>query len=125
MPVINENKAETKEVTLTCPCLDAALTLDCGQAFRWAQQPDGGWHGVAYGRPLTVYQNGENVTFRGADEAVFEAIWRRYFDLDRDYSAVCERLKADEYMRAAVTGSLKKTMPPMTEPSAPIPVQTA
>ena len=34
MPVINENKAETKEVTLTCPCLDAALTLDCGQAFR-------------------------------------------------------------------------------------------
>lgn len=56
MPVINENKAETKEVTLTCPCLDAALTLDCGQAFRWAQQPDGGWHGVAYGRPLTVYQ---------------------------------------------------------------------
>lgn len=49
MPVINENKAETKEVTLTCPCLDAALTLDCGQAFRWAQQPDGGWHGVAYG----------------------------------------------------------------------------
>ena len=103
MPVINENKAETKEVTLTCPCLDAALTLDCGQAFRWAQQPDGGWHGVAYGRPLTVYQNGENVTFRGADEAVFEAIWRRYFDLDRDYSAVCERLKADEYMRAAVT----------------------
>ena len=103
MPVINENKAETKEVTLTCPCLDAALTLDCGQAFRWAQQPDGGWHGVAYGRPLTVYQNGETVTFRGADEAEFEEIWRRYFDLDRDYSAVCERLKADEYMRAAVT----------------------
>ena len=103
MPVINENKAETKEIALTCPCLDAALTLDCGQAFRWAQQPDGGWHGVAYGRPLTVYQNGETVTFRGADEAAFEAIWRRYFDLDRDYSAVCERLKADEYMRAAVT----------------------
>ena len=43
------------------------------------------------------------MTFRGADEAKFEAIWRRYFDLDRDYSAVCERLKADEYMRAAVT----------------------
>ena len=38
-----------------------------------------------------------------ADEAEFEEIWRRYFDLDRDYSAVCERLKADEYMRAAVT----------------------
>lgn len=103
MPVINQSKSEISQVELTCPCLDIALTLDCGQAFRWAIQPDGGWHGVAFGKPLTVYQDGEKITFCGTDEADFEAIWRKYFDLDRDYAAVCERLRADKYMNAAVT----------------------
>ena len=29
--------------------LDIGLTLDCGQAFRWVQKPNGAWHAVADG----------------------------------------------------------------------------
>ena len=34
--------------------LDLAQTLDCGQSFRWKSQDDGSFHGVAYGKSVTV-----------------------------------------------------------------------
>lgn len=34
--------------------LDLAQTLDCGQSFRWKLQDDGSFHGVAYGKSVTV-----------------------------------------------------------------------
>ena len=41
---------------------DAAETLDCGQAFRWAELPaEAGaslWEGVAFGKVLRVEQRG-------------------------------------------------------------------
>jgi hypothetical protein len=36
--------------------LNIALTLDCGQAFRWAQKPNGAWHGVAEKRAVDIIQ---------------------------------------------------------------------
>lgn len=75
--------------------LDLAATLDCGQAFRWEPEPDGAWRGTAHGRVLRVRMRGDGalVLERTAPEE-FERVWRRYFDLDRDYDAV----------RAAVSG---------------------
>ena len=69
-----------------------AQTLDCGQAFRWRQLDDGRWQGAAGGRILTLGQasgpQGVTLTFYHTDPADFEAFWRRYFDLDRDYPAI-------------------------------------
>lgn len=93
---------EKSNLTLKCDCLDIALTLDCGQAFRWKQNENGEWHGVACGIPLTLSQSGDEITFYDTDEETFEKIWKPYFDLDRDYAAICQRLESDGYMKAAV-----------------------
>lgn len=101
MPVKNCIENQKRDIEIICPCLDIALTLDCGQAFRWSETADGAWHGVAFSRPLTVRQQGDKITLVGVDDAEAE-IWRKYFDLERDYTAVCKRLEADRYMKCAV-----------------------
>ena len=95
------NRKLTK--TIDKKCFDIALTLDCGQAFRWKEiSPGGGWHGVAFGKPLTLYEKDGKIVFEGCAEADFENIWRGYFDLDRDYEALCESFKVDPALREAV-----------------------
>lgn len=67
--------------------LDLAQTLDCGQSFRWTQQPDGSFSGVAFGRSVNVSLNGGDLIIHNASKED-EALWRDYFDLDLDYGAV-------------------------------------
>lgn len=67
--------------------LDLAQTLDCGQSFRWTQQPDGSFSGVAFGRSVNVSLDGGDLIIHNAPKED-EALWRDYFDLGLDYSAV-------------------------------------
>lgn len=90
------------EIIVDIPCFDLALTLDCGQAFRWVQMGENEWHGVAYSRPLTLRKSENGIAFIGTNKEDFENIWRPYFDLDRDYDALCERFKQDEHLKKAV-----------------------
>lgn len=95
-----ENRIHTIKVENTF--MVPALTLDCGQAFRWKETPDGGWHGVAYGKALTVKrENGSNL-FVVDEIDDFEKIWKPYFDMGRDYNSICERLAEDESLSKAV-----------------------
>ncbi len=90
-----------EQFCITLPHFDLARTLDCGQAFRWGRLADGAFHGVAFGRPLTVRQAGDRLFF-SCGQADFEEIWCHYFDLDRDYDALCESFRADPVMRRAL-----------------------
>lgn len=83
--------------------LNAHLSLDCGQAFRWEKKPDGSMHGVAYGQAIDVSDDGEKLTFIGADKSDFERIWKGYFDLDRDYEKICRCFESDEALMQAVS----------------------
>ena len=67
--------------------LDLAQTLDCGQSFRWTQQPDGSFSGVAFGRSVNVSLDGDRLIIHNAPKED-EALWREYFDLGLDYGAV-------------------------------------
>ena len=72
------------------PCPEAfnlSLCLDCGQAFRWTKK-DNIWQGVAYGKHLKVEQAENEIIFYDCTEDDFNNIWRRYFDLDRDYNKI-------------------------------------
>lgn len=79
--------------------LNLALTLDCGQAFRWIQKPNGAWHAVVSGRAVDITQDGERITVIGDTD---ERFWRTYLDLDRDYGAICEKLKTDRWLNRAI-----------------------
>ena len=93
---------EKNMIIADIPCFDLARTLDCGQAFRWEQRENGDWHGVAFSKPLTLSQTENGIAFIGTDKADFENIWRRYFDLDRDYDALCRRFSSDSSLKRAV-----------------------
>lgn len=82
-------------------CLDLPLTLDCGQAFRWEELEDGSWSGVAFGKFLNIKKDGERFILKTTPED-FDAVWRGYFDLDRDYAAICERLKRDPLVSSTI-----------------------
>ena len=77
-------------------CLNLAETLDCGQAFRWRENPDGSWQGIAFGRSLTVRLNNGELTFRNTTEQEYNTIWKDYFDLSRDYESIEQLLKSDK-----------------------------
>lgn len=72
--------------------LDLGETLDCGQSFRWNDNGDGSFTGVAYEKLVTVsIQNGD-LHIENTTEQDFEKIWRRYFDLDLDYDSIRESI---------------------------------
>lgn len=83
-------------------CLNLDLTLDCGQSFRWEKQPDSSWSGVVKGVFLNISKHGDTVILKNTSKDDFENIWRNYFDFDKDYAKICERLKKDSLIAPTV-----------------------
>ncbi len=102
MAVKNTYKIEENSIIINSDCFDLALTLDCGQAFRWVQTGEDEWHGVAFSKPLTLKKTDRGIEFIGTDKDDFENIWSPYFDLERDYGELCRRFTADPYLAEAV-----------------------
>lgn len=94
---------EGKDIVLDgVKCLDLDLTLDCGQAFRWIKQSDGSWSGVVKGVFLNISKLGDTVILKNTTKDDFENIWRGYFDFDKDYVAICDRLKQDSLLAPTI-----------------------
>ena len=86
---------------LPCPpTFDLGLSLDCGQAFRWYYK-DEKWHGVAYGKQLTVQQTNNEIIFYNCTESDFNEIWKDYFDFNLDYEKILSSYN-DEHLITAV-----------------------
>lgn len=71
---------------------DLAQTLDCGQSFRWTEQTDGSFKGIAFGKCVKVSIDGTRLYIDNADKADFENIWYDYFDLGLDYGKIRENI---------------------------------
>ncbi len=82
--------------------LDIALTLDCGQSFRWREKENNVWHGVAFEKCVDVYTQGDSLVICGDVDSGDEKLWRGYFDLDTDYADICGKLCADKWLSKAV-----------------------
>ena len=82
---------------------DLAQTFESGQCFRWRQQKDGGYTGVAFERVVHVQMpDNETLVIHNADEQDFWDIWYPYFDLDTDYTAIKKVLAQDPVMNRAI-----------------------
>lgn len=77
---------------------DLALTLDCGQAFRWTATEDGAFEGVAMGKYLKIKQDKENIIFYNTTEEDYNNIWKKYFDFERDYAEILKRARKTELL---------------------------
>lgn len=82
-------------------CFDIGLSLDCGQAFRWKKNENGIWHGVVGKNALDVEQKDGEIRFYDTSEEDFEKVWKKYFDLTRDYKKITESFSTDEYLAKA------------------------
>jgi len=79
---------------------DLKKTFECGQCFRWEADEDRAYTGIAFGRAARLRCCGETVYISGT-MGDFETIWRKYFDLDRDYTKIRQQLCIDDFMQKA------------------------
>ncbi len=94
-----------KGVEFECSCFDLALTLDCGQAFRWARVPSRqgcAFEGYVKDTFLHISQDGSRFLLRDKGEKEFLELWKDYFDLDTDQEPILRQLCEDKYLRMAI-----------------------
>ncbi len=77
--------------------------FDCGQCFRWNEQPDGSYTGVFGNNVINVSKQGKDVIFKGICEKDIKEVCTFYFDLDRNYEEIKEKLsKIDDNMKKSI-----------------------
>lgn len=77
--------------------------FDCGQCFRWNENKDGSYTGVVKCGVLNVNCDSKNIYFKGMLNCDIKTFVDKYFDLDRDYEAIKNKLsKIDEYMKNSI-----------------------
>lgn len=75
--------------------------FDCGQCFRWNEQNDGAYIGVANSRALKISQENDTVTFYDTSIEDFNNIWFNYFDFNTDYQEIKQVLSSDLILKSA------------------------
>ena len=77
--------------------------FECGQCFRWNKEENGSYTGVFHNNVLNVDKNGNEIIFKGICEGNIEKICTDYFDLNRDYTKIKEKLsKIDDNLKRSV-----------------------
>ena len=75
-------------------------TLMCGQCFRWNKDDSDAYTGIAYGKATKIRQVADKIVITSSIKD-FETIWRKYFDLDRNYKKIRQKLCIDDFMKRA------------------------
>lgn len=77
--------------------------FECGQCFRWKEQKDGSYTGIFRKNVINVKKAGKNLTFQGICEKDLKETVIEYFDLNRNYEEIKEKLsKIDEHMEKSI-----------------------
>lgn len=86
--------------TIETDCFDLAKTVQCAQAFRWKQEEEGRFFGVAFGHPVLAWQEGDQLFLDMPSDQ--EAFWTSYFDLSRNYYDLEKLLSNNEQTAACI-----------------------
>ncbi|MBE7046969.1 MAG: DNA-3-methyladenine glycosylase 2 family protein [Ruminococcaceae bacterium] len=79
-----------------------AHTFLCGQCFRWTENSDGSFDGIAYKKAVNVSFSEGTLIIKNTTEDDFNNIWSHYLDLGRDYTSVKEILSSDTNLKNAI-----------------------
>lgn len=69
--------------------------VECGQCFRWEKVKENDYIGVAFGKVIEVIQEDDKLRILNSNEEDFNNIWKKYFDLERDYDEIKKELAKD------------------------------
>ena len=77
--------------------------FDCGQCFRWNEEDDNSYTGVIKQGVLNVQKRENEIFFSGMLDGDIKEIVTNYFDLNRNYSEIKEKLsKVDENVNSSI-----------------------
>ena len=77
--------------------------FDCGQCFRWNKQNDNSYTGVFQKNVINVRKEDNKIIFKGICEKDIKSTIEFYFDLDRDYEEIKNKLsKIDNNVKKSV-----------------------
>ena len=98
---------EQEYVLNNCKSFRLRDVFECGQCFRWNKQQDGSYTGIFGKNVLNVTEekadNGYKITFRGICDGDIKQICNYYFDLERDYESIKQKLsKVDNNLKEAI-----------------------
>ena len=77
-------------------------TFECGQCFRFKKISDNNYIIVAFERVIELEEDGNNIKVYNSNMEDIENIWIKYFDLERDYSSIKEKLSEDDLLRKSI-----------------------
>lgn len=82
--------------------MDLNQIANSGQCFRWQQLTDNTYKIPAFGKELTISQDGDIFTL-SCDEDEWKSLWRNYFDIDTNYNEVENIIMNtnDDFLKAA------------------------
>ena len=77
--------------------------FECGQCFRWNFQDNGNYIGVVKNSVIEVIERENEIIFRGVSENNLKDIVIDYFNLDKDYGEIKNKLsKIDDYLKESI-----------------------
>lgn len=91
-----------EELKIEVKYFNLKYTLECGQCFRW-KEIDNYYVGVIKDRVIKIRQEDNTLYIRSNNVNDLEKVVREYFELDKDYKEIEERIsKVDKYVKEAV-----------------------
>lgn len=93
---------EQKYIIKNCKSFKAKDIFECGQCFRWNEEPDGSYTGI-FGHNVLNVKEEKNIVITGICNGDIEDICKNYFDLDRNYEEIKETLSLiDDNMKESI-----------------------
>ena len=101
---IEVNMKEQKYIIESPNSFELKDIFDCGQCFRWNKENDDSYTGIWKNNVVNVKKENGNIIFTGVSSSDnFEEEINKYFDMNRDYEEIKEKLsKIDENMKTSI-----------------------
>lgn len=86
-----------------CKSFNSEHIFECGQCFRWNKQEDGSYTGIFKQNVINVREEDGKVIFKGICQGNIKEECIRYFDLNRDYEKIKNKLsKVDDNLKNSI-----------------------
>lgn len=93
---------EQKYIIKNCKSFKVRDIFECGQCFRWNEEPDGSYTGI-FGHNVLNVKEEKDIVITGICDGNIEDICKKYFDLDRNYEEIKETLSlVDDNMKESI-----------------------
>ncbi len=93
---------EQKYIIKNCKSFKVKDIFECGQCFRWNEEPDGSYIGI-FGHNVLNVKEEKDIVITGICNGDIEDICKYYFDLDRNYEEIKKTLSlVDDNMKESI-----------------------